>query len=189
MAEFLKALPTVLFHEGLLEDNPADPGKITNFGISLQWLKQTGALSPEDFKTCDINHDGTINAQDIKSLTKEDVQNLYKMYWWDKSDYDKIADQDIATKIFDLAVNMGTHAAVLCAQRAVRAAIGLQLVLDGRLAFGTVTALNMCDPKILMAAIKSESAGYYRGIKSSAAAEFINGWLKRAYDEPVKEPS
>lgn len=186
-ADFFKALPTVLAHEGYLSDDKDDRGGITNFGVSLRFLEKTGDLNKDSFPDGDINRDGTINSVDIKVLSRDDVEELYKLYWWDKNNYAAICDQDIATKIFDLAVNMGSHAAHICAQRAVRAAIGLQLVEDGILGHATITAINMCKPEILMPAIKSEAAGYYRSIKAVSASKYIKGWLRRAYDTPLKE--
>ena len=186
MADFDKAIKTVLMNEGMLVDDKADPGGITNFGISLRWLKQTGELSKSDFMNVDTNHDGLLDAQDIRALTQDDAMTLYKKYWWDKFGYSAINDQNIATKIFDLAVNMGPFSAHICAQRAVRSVIGLQLIENGKMEYATVTALNMCKPDLLMCAIKCEAAGYYRAIKAEAASKYIKGWLRRAYSSPVE---
>lgn len=187
MAEFLKALRTVLVHEGQLVDDKADVGGITNFGISLRFLEKTGDLNQDSFPDGDVNLDGTINAEDIKALTQDDVEEIYKLYWWDKYNYSLIHDQDIATKIFDLAVNMGSHGAHKCAQRATRSAIGLQLMEDGILGHASITAINMCKPELLMCALKSEAAGYYRSIKGEAAKKYLKGWLRRAYATPIRE--
>lgn len=187
MADFDKAIPTVLMHEGLLSDDPDDTGGTTKFGISLQFLRQTGQLSQSDFSVLDINQDGLLNAEDIKAVTKAEAIKVYKKYWWDKYGYIAISDQNIATKIFDLAVNMGPCGAHICAQRAVRAAIGLALIEDGKLGYASFTAINMCKPDLLMCALKSEAAGYYRSIKSESASKYIKGWLRRAYDSVIMD--
>jgi lysozyme family protein len=54
---------------------------------------------------------------------------------------------------------------------------------DGILGKVTLAAVNSADAGELLAALRSEAAGYYRGIviKNSSQNRFINGWLKRAY--------
>ena len=44
MSDFESAIPTILRHEGKFEQNAADPGGVTNYGISLRWLKAQGLL-------------------------------------------------------------------------------------------------------------------------------------------------
>lgn len=49
----------------------------------------------------------------------------------------------------------------------------------------TLEAINISNPRVLLAAIKSEAAGYYRAlaIKDQKQKKFLNGWLVRAYKE------
>lgn len=187
MAEFKLALPTVFLHEGRFANDRNDPGGATNFGISLRFLLTVGDLNKDGWPDGDLNRDGVINVEDIREMTEEKAAYLYQVCFWIPQNYEKIADQDMATKVFDLAVNMGSRAANKCIQRAVRAAIGLKVVDDGDMGLKSITAINMANPKILLAALKSEAAGYYRSIKFKGSERFINGWLRRAYDNPVKE--
>jgi lysozyme family protein len=92
------------------------------------------------------------------------------------------ASSDLAEKVFDLAVNMGTNKAHLLLQRALRA-VGNPVKEDGILGKITLTAVNSANERELLAALRSEAAGYYRSIvtKNSSQNKFINGWLKRAY--------
>lgn len=185
MAIFERAIPTVLLHEGRYADHPSDPGGVTNFGISLRFLMQTGDLDKDGWPDGDINMDGHINAEDVKQLTKEAAIRLYRMYFWDKNNYAKIEDQMVATKIFDLAVNMGSYAANKVAQRAVRAAVGLILYEDGVIGQKSILGFNMCKPDRLMVALSSESAGYYRSIRYKGSKDFLSGWLARAYSPVI----
>lgn len=163
MSHFDRAMQTVLHHEGGYVDDPHDAGGATKYGISLRWLK-----------TVDKNADKSI----IKNLTLGTAVKLYKTHWWDRYDYDRINNEQVATKIFDLAVNMGATQAHKLAQRAVRAATGRVLVEDGILGSKSIAAINSANPDILLAALRSEAACYYRSLNQP---RFLNGWLNRAY--------
>lgn len=187
MAELKQALPTIFLHEGRYVDNIKDPGGATNFGISLRFLQKTGDLDGDGWIDGDINHDGIINIDDIKGLSPDHAAELYDVYWWSKYHYARIDDQSVATKVFDLSVNVGSHAAHICLQRAVRAASGISLLEDGELGDQSFKAINTSNPMKLLAALKSEAAGYYRLIRLKSGNEktFIEGWLNRAYSDCV----
>lgn len=183
MAEFLVAIKTIFKHEGRFVNDPSDPGGATDYGISLRFLQSLGDLDHDGWPDGDINKDGECNAEDIKALSIEDAERLYKIYFWDKAGYERILDQSIATKLFDLSVNVGIVGAIKIGQRAVRAATRLTIEDDGIMGFRTIAALNMAKPEILMAAIKSEAAGYYRALPKKLTDKFLKGWLNRAYSD------
>lgn len=190
MAVIEKAMPTIFLHEGrTLVNDKNDPGGLTKFGVSLRFLDRTGRLSKNDWVDCDINHDGDIDAQDIRDLTTEAATRLYKIYFWDKLLMGAIQDQDLATKFLDMSLPMGTYAASKCMQRAIRSAIGLKLTEDGIFGIKSLAGLNMCKPPILLAAFKSECAGYFRMINYRRSEDFLTGWLRRAYDKNVPTES
>lgn len=164
MSNFHLAVAVVLQHEGGFVNNAKDPGGATNFGISLRYLRQYRC--------------NTI-VEDIKNLTREEAIKIYQADWWEQHNYNAIYHQAIATKVFDLAVNMGAKQAHICLQRALRAATGNPLSEDGVLGEKTVVAINTAHPEILLAAFKSEAAGFYRLLHKP---EFETGWLNRAYD-------
>jgi lysozyme family protein len=163
MANFDTAIITVLKHEGGYVDDPHDVGGATNFGISQRFLDTIKG------------YNGIIL---VKDLTQNDAIQIYHTHWWDKCSYDKINSQSVATKVFDLAINMGAYMAHTAIQRAVRAASGLVLDGDGKLGQHSIDAINQCNQDILLAALKSEAAGYYRRINNPHEQD---GWLNRAY--------
>lgn len=171
-SDFNLAINTILTHEGAFVNNPHDPGRATNWGISLRYMQD---LTPHE----------TVTEETIKDLTKEQAATIYRVHFWDKYGYSRINDQIVATKVFDLAVNLGGKIAHIAAQRAVRAAIGWKLVEDGELGTQSITMINMAKPFILMAALKSEAAGEYRLIvqKKPEMITFLLGWLSRAYSD------
>jgi hypothetical protein len=71
-------------------------------------------------------------------------------------------------------------------QRALRACAS-PTVEDGDLGDVTVVAATRANGSALLAALKSEAAGYYRATAGAARkgadgkAEFLDGWLRRAY--------
>lgn len=161
MSDFKVAILTVLKHEGGFVNNPHDPGGATKFGISQRYLQIQGY---ED--------------KNIQQLSQEEAIQIYQTDWWDKHNYGAITHQIIATKLFDLAVNMGSKQSHICLQRAIHAATGNALQEDGVLGEITLTTVNETNTEILLAALKSEAAGFYRSLNNST---FEKGWLTRAY--------
>jgi lysozyme family protein len=67
-------------------------------------------------------------------------------------------------------------------ERALRST-GVSVAEDGIVGPVTLKAINKADPTDLLAALKSEAAGYYRLIANANPSQqrFIDGWLRRAY--------
>ncbi len=170
MANFEKAITVVLKNEGGFVNNPSDPGGATNFGISLEFYK---TIIPD----ADI--------EDIRNLTKEMAIEVYQRQFWDKNKLGMIADQRIATKVFDFSVNMGAVNAIKCLQRAILATNNRKVDQDGIIGQNTLYAANHSPPDCVLAALKSEAAGYYRCLatRKPTMGVFLNGWLSRAYSD------
>lgn len=173
MSNFNLSISTIIRQEGGYVDDPRDPGGATNYGVSLRFLKSIGEIDG------DIDLDGDIDIDDIKSMTKDHAIDIYKKHWWDKYGYQRISNQEIATKIFSLSVNMGHIQAHKCLQRAVRASSGELLKEDGLLGKMSMLSVNYSNPISLLSATKSEAAGFYRSLNKP---HYINGWLNRAYE-------
>lgn len=178
MSDFDVAIKTILKHEGGYVNDKDDPGGATNYGVSLRFLIKTGDLDRDGFLDGDFDQDGDIDIDDIKKMSLDNAKNIYRLYWWDKYKYALINDDEVATKVFDLAVNMGATQAHKCVQRAIRAANGQTLVDDGILGNQSFAAINNCPSIVLLPAIRSEAAGFYRSLNKP---KFIRGWLNRAY--------
>jgi lysozyme family protein len=171
LATFELAIPVVLRHEGGLVDNPNDPGGITDYGISLRYLKTLGHDG-------DFDHDGVVGPNDIKVLTKDQACHIYQHYWWDRYQYGLFNCQNVATKTFDMAVNMGAVAAHKILQRALGTAN-----VDGIIGPETIRLVNNASTKLLDS-MENQQAQYYKNLALSNPKfdEFLRGWLKRAYD-------
>jgi len=174
------AVNFLLKHEGGFANNKADPGGATNYGVSLRFLKAAGI---------DINMDGKIDITDIMALDKTNAKYVYKKYWWDKYRYNTIVDLDVATKVFDLAVNMGNIQAGRLTQRAVNVIITPRpLPIDGILgehSFNVINAINAAGKSgQLLDGIKKQACQFYTGLveHNPDLNVFLKGWLRRAND-------
>lgn len=154
------AIEEVLKHEGVYSNDVDDEGGETKYGISKVHYPKL----------------------DIKNLTLEKAKEIYKKDFWVNQHYDEIKDEKIVIKLFDLSVNIGIFWAHRLIQRALRAC-GEKIEEDGALGVKTLAAINKVDPTDLLAALKSEAAGYYRTLNAinSKRAKFLKGWLERAY--------
>jgi len=157
---FEEAIEIVLAHEGGFVNDPLDRGGKTKFGISQR-------AHPD---------------VDIASLTREEAIELYWHRYWSVRPYGELP-HDLALKTFDLAINMGERPAVRCLQRALLAAAGTRVTVDGLLGPQTCGAASAIDSKIVLAALRSEAAGEYRLItaRDGSQVRFLRGWLERAY--------
>jgi lysozyme family protein len=125
---------------------------------------------------------GIPDAAALKAITAEQVEAIYRADYWR---FDGIADQRVATKLFDLAVNTGLHTAVHMVQAAL-VALGVDLAEDGRYGVNTETAINASSPEAVLRGLVDEATAYYlsRVDKEPAQARFIRGWLIRATEVP-----
>lgn len=173
-----RAIETVLAHEGwgAYTDDPDDPGGPTRWGISLRFLRAQGLLAG------DVDGDGDIDADDVKALTREQAIDLFGGEFWDRYHYNSLFNDGVAIKTFDFAVNMGPKPAHRCLQRALRA-LKVVVVDDGILGPKTQAAVNTVHGPTLLIALRSEAAGFYRGLVAGDPVfeKYIKGWLNRAY--------
>jgi lysozyme family protein len=160
---FDQAVQIVLRHEDGLVDDPNDPGGLTNFGFALR-----------------DNPD--LSAEDIRSMTADQAAARYYEKWWKPYRWGDLPIP-IACKAFDAAVNMGPRNAILSLQRACRAA-GRAVTEDGVLGMETIGAAGAMSTAMVLSALRSELAAYYRIIAELHPAEvkFLTGWLNRAYE-------
>jgi lysozyme family protein len=164
---FTRAVADVLKHEGGYVDHPNDPGGATNHGISLRFYRR---IKPG------------ATAKDIKALTRKDAMQIYYDHWWVRYSYAQLPFS-IGKRVFSFSVNMPTKQAHIILQRALRAATGENLVLDGVIGPKTLAAVKGSYHGQLLAALRSEAAAYYRLLaqRRPSMKVFLKGWLNRAY--------
>ena len=177
---FNYAVNVILQHEGNFSNDANDSGGATNYGISLRFIKEEGI---------EINHDGIIDVNDIKDMRQTDAINIYKKYWWDKYHYEAINSLSIASKIFDMAVDIGSTQAHKIAQESCNYC-GHNLVVDGILGGKTIGALNEISlhgrEQDLMDELIYNHTWFYENLAEEhpKLKVFLKGWLNRAAWNP-----
>lgn len=168
MGTFEKAHEFVARWEGGFADHPADPGGMTNYGISMRFLRSLG------LEEGDVDGDGDIDADDIRSLTPDDAARIMRRNFWDPLHLDEVKPC-CAMVIYDTAVNMGPTYARKLAQQA------LGVPADGVWGPVTRSALRLCDDrKTAVAMCHIRRARYHELVKGNAAlGAFLKGWLRR----------
>lgn len=197
-SDFDKAIQIILKHEGKLVNDKHDRGGITNYGVSLRYvegLMKSGTVAISEF---DFNRDGKVDGLDIADMNLDEAKAIYKKKWWNLYGYGKINDQKIATKVFDLAVNMGNKKAVKIIQESCNMLaysdnkrfknVKNNIKIDGILGKETVNFINSLDEgyeKKLIAKIRVNAANYYKYLakKHPTYKKFLKGWLNRAFDK------
>jgi len=167
MADFEQAVEKTLKAEGGFFHN-LKTGEVVNRGITLATIRSLGILKSHGPATqADIEF--------IQSLTEEETKDIYHLEYWSKLNLDDIHFQDVANKIFDLAVNMGVVSAARMLQKACN------VTPDGIVGPITIGRANAIDPVVLLATIRSEAADRYEQIAQAnpVLASNLPGWLGR----------
>lgn len=177
----------VFRNEGLdtFTDHPLDRGGKTKWGVTEAALRYHQ------------KHYTALRGLEVRDLTKTHALQLYSDEFWR---FEDIEDSRLATKLLDIYVNLSPKGAITVMQRAVNRA-GQRVVVDGKYGMQTMTALNACYPPYLLdqrhddgradalapGVLCSELALYYARIVQArpSQAEFIVGWLSRAYRVPL----
>ncbi len=170
---FQYAVGIILKHEGGLSNDKNDPGQITNYGISLRFLKN---------EHIDEDGDGVIDKDDIIHLDLSEADAIYLKYFWGRFHYGNIKDLNLATKIFDIAVNMGGNEAHKILKRAMNHLIDLPIAETGTINAGIIALVNTLNVKELIENIRTEEKDVYMQIveRNPHLHFFLKGWLARA---------
>ena len=157
MPDFESAVSYVLANEGINSNDPADKGGRTRFGIT--------------------EHEAAAHGLDVVTLTLDQAKAIYRKDYWC---FDAIADRRVATKLLDMAINMGVGTAIRLAQTAV----GVKV--DGVLGPATITAINGTSPETMLANLVEASVRRYIEIvlRDRSQLVFLRGWANRATKIP-----
>lgn len=154
---FREALEKVLKHEGGYVNDKNDLGGETNLGVTkktyTQWCME------QDF-----------HPKDMKDLTVDDVEPIYKRNYWDRMKCDEL-DPGVAYFIFDFGVNSGPKRAAEYLQSAVGCAI------DGSIGPITIAAANEKDSIHIIDQLHRERQHFYEKLKTFE--HFGKGWTRR----------
>jgi lysozyme family protein len=160
------AFKLMLKSEGGYVDHPADPGGMTNLGVTkATWENWVGRESDE---------------AEMRSLTPEKVEPLYKKKFWDAVRADELP-VGLDYLMFDFGVNAGPGRAIKLLQSAVG------VTPDGGFGPLTLAAVQAIDPVELIEKFSQAKEDFYRSLGTFAT--FGKGWLNRVADVKVKANS
>lgn len=161
MALFEPAFAYVMSHEdpGLTGKVTRDSGGVTRWGISQR----------------------AYPSLDIANLSLEDAAGIYRNDYFTPIHGFDIVSQRVASKLLDIAVNMGRVAAAKMLQRAVK------IPVDGKIGAITLGAVNRSDAEALLAELVVHCEAQYYAIVQARPAydKYLKGWLARARDLPA----
>ena len=161
--KFSEALEVILHHEGGYVNHPKDPGGETNLGVTKRVYEDFGG------------------EKEMKDLTKEDVEPIYKQNYWDRVKGDDLPE-GLDLCIFDFAVNAGPGRAAKFIQRLVGTTV------DGGIGPNTLKCIDdyVKENSVAETIEKYQSMRqeYYEGL--STFETFGRGWTRRV-DEVTQE--
>lgn len=153
---FLKVMPWVFEEEGGYVDHPKDPGGATNLGITHRTLSAWRGRP--------------VTKQDVKNLTRQEAQNIYKSEYWDQVRGDRLP-AGLDYSLFDYGINSGPS----------RSARELQTIVgvtpDGIIGSQTIEAIKKFDLKTLINKFAAARIAFLRRNKNWKT--FGKGWTIR----------
>jgi lysozyme family protein len=153
---FDAALKAILHHEGGFVNHPADPGGMTNLGVTKKvWEEWVG-------------HE--VDEKQMRALTPEAVGPMYKAKYWDK-----IKGDDLPTGVdycvFDAAVNSGPGRAA----KWLQSCAGVEP--DGGIGPKTLAAVATFDPADLVEDYAKRRLSFLMDLPTWGT--FGKGWGRR----------
>jgi lysozyme family protein len=151
-----EALRHILKYEGGYVNHPADPGGMTNLGVTKRvWEEWIGKPATE---------------ADMRALTPKMVGPLYKTRYWDAVRGDDLPS-GIDLCVFDAAVNAGVGRASKFLQQAVG------VTADGQIGPKTVEATTAKPADEIVAKFCDLREAHYKSLPTFAT--FGKGWMRR----------
>jgi lysozyme family protein len=161
-----KSFELMLKSEGGFVNHPSDPGGMTNLGVTkATWEGWVGR---------------EVDEAEMRGLTPEKVEPLYKERYWDAVRGDELPP-GISYLCFDFAVNAGAGRSIKTLQTAVG------VTPDGGFGPMTMAAVQAVDPVELIERFSQAKEDFYRSLTTFAT--FGKGWLNRVADVKVKASS
>jgi lysozyme family protein len=172
MATFSNAFQIVLKNEGGYVNDPNDPGGETYKGIARNINSKWDGWVAVDLQKKQPNFPGNL---DSNVDLQEKVQDFYQANYWDRIKGDNITNDEVATSIFDFAVNAGVATSASLAQMVV----GVDA--DGVIGDETVAKINEFNPDHFSAAFAIAKIARYINIvkKRPSSQKYFYGWVRR----------
>jgi lysozyme family protein len=167
MADFASAYDAMILAEGgyVLHNVAGDRGGQTYAGIARKMNPNWAGW-------------GAIDRGEIPPTQM--VRDFYRDGWWEPIRGDAIADQRVASSIFDFAVNTSAYGRPAVAVKLAQIVAGV--APDGAFGPKTLEAVNAMDGALFVARYAVAKIARYRDIvqRDRSQLRFLLGWLNRA---------
>ncbi|NHB76828.1 holin-associated N-acetylmuramidase [Rhodobacter calidifons] len=170
----------IVAREGGFVNDPDDPGRATNHGVTIGTLRRLGI---------DVNRDSRIDVADVKALTRAQAVEIYLEHYYRRPGIAALPEV-VQASVFDMYVNAGANA-VKILQRLLTD-MGFPCDPDGVIGPQTIRAAQMAweaAPAHLADAYGIARRNYYYALADSrpASRKFARrkdggkgGWITRA---------
>lgn len=176
MAEFTQAFQLMIAHEGGYVNDPDDPGGETYKGVARKIHSKWDGWTKVDMLKRQAGFPGNL---DKDTELQQDVEDFYRINFWNKIKGDDITDQEVANSIFDFGVNAGTGTSASLAQMVIGAKA------DGVIGPVSIDMLNKFNPEHFLASFTVAKIARYISIikKRPTSRKYFYGWVCRALGE------
>ena len=176
MADFKQALQLVLQNEGGYSNDANDAGGETYKGIARNMNSTWIGWTLIDLQKQQPNFPA--NLANNNELNGE-IEQFYKINYWDTVNGDDLTDQRIANAIFDFGVNAGVKTSSVLAQKVA------EVTEDGVIGNESIGAINKMQPEIFLAFLTLAKIARYITIvqKRPTNQKYFYGWVRRALGE------
>lgn len=161
MADYRNIIPFIKRFEGGYVNHPNDKGGCTNMGVTISTFRQYYGRN----KTC----------EDLRKLTEEQWQYIFKKGFWDRIQGDKIECQSVANMIVDYVWASGVYGI-----KYVQKLLGVSA--DGLIGSKTLQAINSYpSSKELFERIRQRRLDHFDAIVKNNPSQkvFLKGWKRR----------
>ena len=161
MADYRNIIPFIKRFEGGYVNHPNDKGGCTNMGVTISTFRQYYGRN----KTC----------EDLRKLTEEQWQYIFKKGFWDRIQGDKIECQSVANMIADYVWASGVYGI-----KYVQKLLGVSA--DGVIGAKTLLAINSYpSSKELFERIRQRRLDHFDAIVKNNPSQkvFLKGWKRR----------
>ena len=157
MTRFDACLPFTLKEEGGFVDNPTDPGGATNYGITLETLRNYMKWD------CPVSF--------LERIDLKLVSSIYQNWYWNRMDCDSYP-AGVDLMVFDFGVTAGQNRSIRILQEVVDAA-----EIDGRPGPHTVAAVRASATRGALFHLADAQGAWYKSLPTFDT--FGRGWLAR----------
>jgi len=176
MADFTKAFQLVIANEGGYGNDPDDPGGETYKGVARKIFSKWEGWTKIDILKRQSGFPGNLD-KDVE--LQQDVEDFYRINFWNKIKGDDLTHQPVAESIFDFAVNAGVGTSASLAQMVV------DTTADGVIGKESIAKINAFNLEHFLAAFTVAKIARYVSIvkKRPTSRKYFYGWILRALGE------